>query len=326
MSLNKDTPRICWILTNGRAGTEKPCIALAEALGYSPELKRVSLRFPWSFLPPRLWLFPLKAYGTFQKNFKPPWPQLILSSGRAAAAGGIALKKALQQRGEIPPLVIHLMNPHLDPAKFDGVIAPAHDQVVGPNVISVLGSLHAMSPKKIEEYPSDQNFPFYGFHKPRLAVFIGGKSKHYDFTDVQGEQLVKELKDLVEKGYSLMISPSRRTPKTVLAAMKEAFPNEYVWDGTGKNPYLDMIKAAEGYLVTVDSVAMLSEMASLEKNLYVYSLPSRKKNGRLNLFLQELYDQKYAEVFKPDAVSVSPNQNQLNEMERVLPQIRALCS
>jgi mitochondrial fission protein ELM1 len=40
------------VVTDGKAGMESQCVGLAEALGFTPTVKRVRLRSPWRQLTP----------------------------------------------------------------------------------------------------------------------------------------------------------------------------------------------------------------------------------------------------------------------------------
>ena len=44
----------CWVVTDGKAGTENQCLGVAEALGLEPVVKRISVRSPWRELGPFL--------------------------------------------------------------------------------------------------------------------------------------------------------------------------------------------------------------------------------------------------------------------------------
>ena len=41
-----------WIVTEGLTGTENQCLGVAEALGVSPQIKRIKLNQPWKALSP----------------------------------------------------------------------------------------------------------------------------------------------------------------------------------------------------------------------------------------------------------------------------------
>ncbi|HEY9537433.1 MAG TPA: ELM1/GtrOC1 family putative glycosyltransferase, partial [Kiloniellaceae bacterium] len=53
----------CWVVTDGKAGMEIQCLGLAEALGLTPEVKRVSVGKPWRWLPAGLIRDPLATLG-----------------------------------------------------------------------------------------------------------------------------------------------------------------------------------------------------------------------------------------------------------------------
>ena len=59
-----------------------------------------------------------------------------------------------------------------------------------------------------------------------------------------------------------MVTPSRRTPAGLRAALAAGLGPGAVWDGAGANPYPGMLALAEAAVVTADSVNMASEAAS----------------------------------------------------------------
>ena len=69
----------CWVVTDGKAGMESQCLGLADALGLTPEIKRIANRFPWKFLPPQLWWRALDAPGPAGDRLEPPWPDLLIA-------------------------------------------------------------------------------------------------------------------------------------------------------------------------------------------------------------------------------------------------------
>ena len=133
-------PRSTWILTEGLAGTEAPCRGLARALGVEPVVKRVRVRQPWDFLPGRLWVRPLAAPTADSDELRPPWPELLISSGNVAAPLAVAIKRA---SGGTTRLV-HVQNPKLRLDRFDLVIAPRHDAISGPNVLTIRATLQRL--------------------------------------------------------------------------------------------------------------------------------------------------------------------------------------
>lgn len=287
----------------------------------TPVIKRVSLRFPWSVLPEKLWPVPLHAYCEKGDQLTPPWPDVIISSGRAAAPGCAALKEKLARRGKAP-FLMHVMDPRMDLGKFDLVVAPQHDGLEGANVLPVLGTLHGVSDEKLAQLALPETFPFQCIDRPKVAVFVGGESRHFSFGVGVQEKLIQDLKALVRRGMCLMISPSRRTPEGLVQALGDQFSKEhYVWTGAGENPYWAMLTAADGFLVTGDSVSMLSEMAALSRNLFIYALPLKKKT-RLSGFADALVAGGYAAFYAEEGFDLALGQKQLQELDRILPEVR----
>jgi len=136
-----------WIITDGKTGTEKQCLALAEILNLKPQIKRIQAKAPWKYLPPSLWINPLKGLAPTADVLLPPWPQVIIGSSRIAAAPLTALKCFLGSK----VMVIYIQNPSLNPANFDFVIAPYHDKLSAPNVISTAGAVVSLHEKNIEQ-------------------------------------------------------------------------------------------------------------------------------------------------------------------------------
>jgi hypothetical protein len=45
-----------------------------------------------------------------------------------------------------------------------------------------------------------------------------------------------------------------------------------IWDGTGENPYFTYLALADAFLVTADSVSMISEAAATGKPVHIFDL------------------------------------------------------
>ncbi len=99
-------PKTCWVLTEGHAGMEGQCIGLAENLGLTPVIKRVSPKSPWIWLPARLWPNPVSMAAP-ETPLTPPWPDILISCGRRSAAAAAEIKR---QSGKAT-LSIHLQVP-----------------------------------------------------------------------------------------------------------------------------------------------------------------------------------------------------------------------
>jgi mitochondrial fission protein ELM1 len=281
-------------MTDGKAGMDSQCLGLAELLGLEPEMKVVSPRPPWSFLPPQLWLFPFSAQSSQDSGISPPWPSILIATGRQTVALSIAIKKASMGSTK----TIQIQNPQCSISKFDLVLAPAHDQLSGENVISTIGALHRVNPDRLSLARRRFTKFYSSLPRPLIAVLIGGSNRRLrmDTTDAArlGEQLVSGVK---HSGSGLLITASRRTDPKVISSLKNALGDvQYsFWDGQGDNPYFGMLALADGFVVTKDSINMVSEAAATGKPVHIFELNGKSK--KFDLFHQGMRDARITRPF-----------------------------
>ena len=275
----------CWIITEGIAGTENQCLGVAEALGIQPVVKRVKLRFPWRQLSPWLSLGHQYALAPGSASVAPPWPDLLIASGRKSV--GIALQVKKMSGGKT--FLVQIQDPHVNPKRFDLVVAPQHDLVRGENVLATAGALHRVTREKIAAERQKFASTLGKLPQPRVAVLIGGSSKSYEMTGANISLLAAQLLELVKKCHAgLMITASRRTGEENLRVLRGMLAGDSVffWDGAGENPYFAMLGFADHIIVTEDSVSMVSEAISTGKPVYIAPLDGGSK--KFNLFHQNL--------------------------------------
>lgn len=268
----------CWVVTDGKAGMENQCLGLAESLGLTPIVKRVRPRSPWRQLSPFLRCGLRWAYGAGGDPIAPPWPDLLIASGRASILASIYARKASRKAGQggKRTFTVQIQNPAISPAHFDLLVVPRHDGVTGENVIATSGSMHRVTAESLrmdgEKFlPKVVNLP-----SPRIAVLIGGSNAVYKLTSQEMKPLSASLSALAKStGGSLMVTPSRRTGAENLAILQAELRDvpAYIWDGTGENPYYGMLGLADAIVVTADSVNMVSEACTTGKPVYVVDLP-----------------------------------------------------
>ncbi len=263
--------RTCWVMTDGKAGMEVQCLGLAEALGFEPVVKRIQVNRPWCWLAPRLIPDPLGAIGPRRDSLEPPWPDLLISSGRQAVAPALAVRKA----GAGGTFTVHIQNPAVDPARFDVVVTPRHDRLRAPNVIVTTGGLNRVTERRLaaaaERFaPRLERLP-----RPLVAVILGGNSKAYRFTRETARRLGERLAQLSRRGdVGLLVTASRRTDAKIVEIVRQALAERPVeiWDGNGENPYFGFLALADAFVVTGDSVNMVCEAATTGKPVHIVEL------------------------------------------------------
>ena len=59
-----ETAPVVWVLHDGKPGMASQALGLAEATGFPFAERRLAIHRPWTWLPPQLWLAPLRAVST----------------------------------------------------------------------------------------------------------------------------------------------------------------------------------------------------------------------------------------------------------------------
>lgn len=275
---------MAWVLSDGKAGDEAPCIGIVGALGVAHERRHVAPRAPYSWLMPRGPIDPREAPGRPGSPLQPPWPDLVVASGRRAVPYLRALKRDSGGRC----FTVFLKDPRTGAGAADLIWAPSHDRIRGPNVLTTLTSPHRISPGRLAAARAVPDPRLATLPSPRAAVLVGGNSRHVRFGETDAARLLEALAEFAGSGASMMITTSRRTPEALTARLASlvAARGGFLWDGTGRNPYAAMLATADAVVVTADSINMVSEALATSAPVLVFGLPSGATRHRA--FLAEL--------------------------------------
>lgn len=276
----------CWIITEGLKGTENQCLGVAEALGVIPVVKQMGLKQPWKFLSP-YWGF--ENENTFVPALEPPWPDLLITSGRKSIAAARYIKKASGGK----TFTAHIQDPRVAPHQFDLVALPLHDPTRGENVITTTAAPNRITEDKLDD-AREAFSQFKDIGKPRIAVLIGGNSKAHKLSESAMRKLCKQLKGL---DAGLMITASRRTGAANQKILHDSLSgtDAYIWDGEGENPYFGMLTWADYILVTEDSVSMASDAGTTGKPVYIIKMEGGAP--RLNAFHRNMREAGITKIF-----------------------------
>jgi len=271
---------------------------LAKAVAQTVIEKAVSVRRPWRWLPAR-WPGVLSGVDAGAgEALAPPWPDLIVTCGRRSAILGLAVKRAAGGK----PLLVHLQNPLTSLKDFDLVIAMAHDDVEGPNVVKVLTTLHDMTPERLAAGAEAWRGRLAHLPRPLVGVLLGGPTRHSAFGEAEARDLLEKLAAYrARTGAGAAVIPSRRTPDAVLALFRRAAEGDaglWVWDRTGDNPYVGVLGLADRFVITGDSVSMISEALATTRPVEIAAGAMRRRHAR---FVQELADRGFARLFDGEA-------------------------
>ncbi|MGE3770925.1 MAG: mitochondrial fission ELM1 family protein [Bdellovibrionales bacterium] len=281
----------CWVITDGKTGTENQCLGLAEAMGLQPIIKRIQLRMPWRWLTPFLRGGEKYAFSGSGDQLDGPFPDIVIASGRRSLPASFYIKRRSPKT-----FVVQLQDPHCSAALFDMVVVPEHDRLRGHNVVTTVGALNRVTPEKVRDAVSAQRERFAHLPTPHTAILIGGKSMAYDFTDATMQAIIAQLANIPG---SLLITASRRTSDVQMRMLRDfAAENPqrvWLWDGSGDNPYFALLGLGSHIVVTADSVSMISEAAVTGKPIFVIDLPGG--SAKFDRFYNGLKDRNIIRTF-----------------------------
>ncbi|MGD0866143.1 MAG: mitochondrial fission ELM1 family protein [Rhizomicrobium sp.] len=310
----------CWVVTDGKAGMESQCLGLAEALGVAPIVKRVVLRTPWRQLSPYLRLGLSRAYEQGSDALAPPWPDILIASGRHSVPASLYVRRESRRAGT-RTLTVQIQNPVIAASHFDLVVTPLHDRLSGPNVISTIGALHRVTPERLAADAEALAPQIAHLPRPYVGVLIGGPNAAFRFGSEDMRAFADSLRDLaIDTGASLLVTPSRRTGDIAILRATLADVPAFVWDGAGANPYFGILGLADHLIVTSDSVNMISEACATGRPVRIYNLPGG--SGKTRRFQRLLRERNLTRDFEGRLESfTSPR---IDEMSTVVDAIRKL--
>ena len=262
-------PATAWVLTDGKAGDETQCLAVAEALGLAAECRRVAPRAPWSWIMPRLGLIdPREAPSRPGSPIAPPFPDLVIASGRRAVSYLARIKRDSFGR----TFTVFLKDPRTGAKAADLIWVPEHDTLRGDNVIATASGPHRFSQDRLAAARAAPLPEIAALPHPRVAVLVGGDSRNHRFSDGDMAELAQGLARIAAEGAALMVTASRRTPPALARALRKlaASGPHIMWDGSGDNPMLDYLANADAVVVTADSANMVGEALASGRAVHVF--------------------------------------------------------
>lgn len=262
------TPRHVWVLSDGKAGDEAQCIGVAEALALPYEIHHLSPRKLYAWAMPRGPIDPREAPAQPNSPIAPPYPDIVIASGRRAVPYVRAIRKATQGA----TFTVFLKDPRTGAGTADLIWVPEHDRLRGPNVLATPTPPHRFSAARLARCRAQIRADITALPTPRVAVLVGGDSRHHHFTKDAIAAFAQKLEMLASEGAHLMITTSRRTPENLDRRLREIAQSgaHLLWDGSGENPLADYLANADAIVVTADSTNMVGEAAATGKPIMVY--------------------------------------------------------
>jgi uncharacterized protein len=293
---------IVWVINTHSIGELRAREGVAAAI--NPNFKTVNLQ---NSTPEAIRDFCIKELGTERFHTAPNCPDYIVASGKRSVEAVAVLKNLLGSN----TFIIQTQSPKNNHDKFDLVAIPEHllqmNEGVFPNVGTIIGVPHAVTPEKIAQGVAEWADQFSGLPKPMIAVLIGGRVsrqkgdgvevKDFDFGPELAARMAAELNETIKcLGGSLVITTSSRTGDETTEAFINAitvpaYLHDWRMTAAQGNPYFGLLGLADAVVVTGDSMSMCCEANMSRKPVYIYSPKgengaTRFRAGHVNLHKQ----------------------------------------
>ena len=258
-----------WVFSDSIIGHELQSLALANEICDSVVMFNCGLRQPWLSFAPRV----LPGFGRniiWKNNQVPDFECLsdvIVTTGRRMAAIGKYFNRKYKLKH------IQILNPKDNPKNYDILVCPEHDSLSATNLIQIKGSLHQFSKERLNQLKESWQSRLCINDKFILSLFIGNPGKLF-FKEL--ENLKVEI-NTQYSSYSLYISASRRTPKKIKQYILDNFSfAKLIWlsEEDGDNPYLGLLSCSDAFMVTADSINMISETVATDKPVVILDYDS----------------------------------------------------
>src|SRR4051794_35963872 len=261
-----------WILQSGKIGHEVNCLGVAHELGLDPEMRPVQPRPMFAFFAPWGPIDPVESVRIPGSPLSGPAPDIVFASGRTTVPYLRAIKRAHPRT----TFTVFLQDPRSGAKSADLIWAPEHDRLRGENVLVTLTSPHHMRPAVLAKARANPDPRIAHLPRNRIGMVLGGDSGSHRFEANDFYRLAEIAREILQSGRGLMVTPSRRTPPDLMKAIAAAAQisgapeHAFLWDGTGDNPYPQILANSSALVVTGDSVNMVGEAASTGAPVHVY--------------------------------------------------------
>lgn len=262
-----NAPRV-WALLGDKAGDNAQVMALARALGWPFEVKRLAYR--------RLRKLPNLLFGASLATLDragsdalaPPWPDLVIAVGRRS----VPVVRWIRRQAGGAVRLVQIGRPRAPAAWFDLVVTtPQYAVSPAPNVLEL--PLPVATPAA-----AGTSGDFDALPRPRIVALVGGPSVAFPLDASAGRRLRGRLEAMAKAWQgSVLVTTSRRTPDSVASLLlgPYAVPGRtFGFGATGPSPYPRLLAAGDVFVVTADSASMLADAAATGRPVLAFAEPA----------------------------------------------------
>ena len=250
----------------------------------------------------------------------PPFPDVVISSGRRTLPYLKAIKKASGDK----TITVCLKDPKTGTSAADVIWVPVHDRLRGKNVIATLTSPHPLSQELLADARVEAEKKFTDYPKKRIGLILGGNTRGVTWDTDTCADLDRKLSNISPDGHSILAVASRRTPPQLEETVKQVLKNHTLFYSSGTdesdNPYRQVLSVADVLIVTGDSHNMVSEALATGTPVYVFRPQGLKQ--KLHQFLADLEDLKLIRNFEGSVEDFSSKR--VNSTDQVVEAVRLI--
>jgi mitochondrial fission protein ELM1 len=257
-----------------RQGDNSQILALAEALGWPFEVKRLAYR--WFGYAIDVWrgttLLGIDRGGS--SPLDPPWPDLIIS----ASMRNEPVCRWIRKQSGGHTRYVHMGRTWGRLETFDLVVtSPEFRLRQLPNVHHNALTLTRVTAAKLAEAAATWAPRLAHLPRPRVAVLVGGYGGPYALDPEKARRLGRDASAMArEAGGSLLVTTSARTKPASVRALEAAITapcHFFRWAAnSADNPFYGYLALADSFVVTCDSASMLAEACATRRPVYIFDL------------------------------------------------------
>ncbi len=210
-----ETPPVVWTLTDGQPGNDTQVAALASALGWPTEARRpaLGLQAELPFMGQGAHLRALAPGGADDAGLAPPWPDLLIVSGRRVASVARWIRRQARGRTKVVALGAHAATP---PEDVDLAVTPRGAALFPhPHRLETEGPMVPARPR----VPATNRWAerLRSIRGPRLVFLVGSGTRRLGLDARSGEALGRLVAESAASlGASVLVSGSLNADRGVL--------------------------------------------------------------------------------------------------------------
>jgi mitochondrial fission protein ELM1 len=264
-----------------RQGDNSQILALAEALGWPFEVKRLAYRSFGYAIDVWRGTTLLGIDRGRSSPLDPPWPDLVIS----ASMRNEPVCRWIRTQSGGRTRYVHMGRTWGRLESFDLVVtSPEFRLRKLPNVHHNALTLTRVTSAKLAEAAATWTPRLAHLPRPRIAVFVGGYGGPYAFDPGRARRLGQDASAMAREARgSLLVTTSARTKRASVQALEAAISvpcHFFRWAAkSADNPFYGYLALADSFIVTCDSASMLAEACATRRPVYIFDLGPRRSGA-----------------------------------------------